>query len=280
MKFRRLTRREVLLGGVTGSALGVVSYMTISPSWISTTRRSLNIFQTAGRPVRLVHLSDLHADETPLSVISDAVRIVESANPDLIALTGDYITSVLSYQREYLDLLSRLSRIAPTYAVLGNHDGGEWARGAGGYWDSNFVRRILSRARIEVLHNRRERLAIGERRLDLVGIGDLWSGEFEPRKAFGQVQSAVPTVVLSHNPDSKSEIAEARWDLLLSGHTHGGQLVVPITGERPFAPVKDKRYIAGMIPWQDRMVHVTTGVGTIMGMRFNCPPEVVVIDLI
>ena len=86
--------------------------------------------------------------------------------------------------------------------------------------------------------------------------------------------------MLSHNPDSKSEIEEARWDLLLSGHTHGGQLVVPITGERPFAPVRDKRYIAGMIPWQDRMVHVTTGVGTIMGMRFNCPPEVVVIDLI
>lgn len=280
MTVRKLSRRELVLGGITTSALGVLGYMQLSPRWVATTARTLNLFETPGRRVRIAHVSDLHADETPLSTISDGVRLVESANPDIIALTGDYITSVLSFQREYLELLARLGRCAPSFAVLGNHDGGDWARSVGGYRDSSAVRRILVRSGIEVLHNRRQRITIGDRRFDLVGTGDLWSGEFEPQRAFNNSHGNVPTVVLSHNPDSKTELGDVPWDLMLSGHTHGGQLVVPITGERPFAPVKDKRYIAGLLPWEDRMIHITTGVGTVLGMRFNCPPEVAIIDLI
>ena len=68
------------------------------------------------------------------------------------------------------------------------------------------------------------------------------------------------------------------WDLMLSGHTHGGQLWIPFIGA-PFAPVRDKRFVKGLVRWQNRWVHVTKGVGNLHGMRLNCPPEVSLLTL-
>jgi predicted MPP superfamily phosphohydrolase len=82
------------------------------------------------------------------------------------------------------------------------------------------------------------------------------------------------TVLLSHNPDVKEEVAPRHWQLMLSGHTHGGQLRVPWLGATPFAPVRDKRFVAGLHRWNDRWIHVTKGVGNVYGMRINCPPEI------
>ena len=104
-------------------------------------------------------------------------------------------------------------------------------------------------------------------------MGDLWSGEIEAARAFSGVDPRAPTVLLAHNPDSKDELGAYPWDLMLSGHTHGGQVIVPFDGPR-FAPVEDKRYVAGLKPWGTRQIHVTRGVGNIGGVRFRCRPEV------
>ena len=80
-------------------------------------------------------------------------------------------------------------------------------------------------------------------------------------------------VLLAHNPDSKDILGAYPWDLMLSGHTHGGQVIVPFDGPR-FAPVEDKRYVAGLKPWGTRQIHVSRGVGNVGGVRFRCRPEV------
>ena len=68
------------------------------------------------------------------------------------------------------------------------------------------------------------------------------------------------------------------WDLMLSGHTHGGQIIVPLYGA-PFHAVSDRRYMAGLKPWGSRQIHVTRGVGNLLGVRFNCRPEVSLLEV-
>ena len=96
--------------------------------------------------------------------------------------------------------------------------------------------------------------------------------------AFAGVPADDPAILLAHNPDTKDVLADRPWDLMLSGHTHGGQVVLPIVGER-FVPMRDKRFIAGLKQWNGRQVYVTRGVGNIDGVRVNCRPEVAILDL-
>ncbi len=110
--------------------------------------------------------------------------------------------------------------------------------------------------------------------MQFVGIGDTWADHLDPAVAFRSASARTPTVLLCHNPDSKKDVADHPWTLMLSGHTHGGQLRVPFLGMTPFAPVHDKRFVEGLHPWHDRWIHVTKGVGTVYGLRINCPPEV------
>ena len=169
--------------------------------------------------------------------------------------------------------LQRLSAVAPTFAVLGNHDGGNWARYRRGNSDTRFVERMLEESGITLLHNRSERVTVRGERLTLAGVGDLWSREIDGHKAFASVRGAEAVILLSHNPDSKDKLDSFPWDLMLSGHTHGGQVIVPLEGAR-YAPVVDKRYVAGLKPWGSRQIHVTRGVGNVGGVRFRCRPEV------
>src|SRR5262249_30697043 len=159
-----------------------------------------------------------------------------------------------------------------TFAVMGNHDGGDWAWRHFGNPSHRAVDHILEDAGIELLHNRSVQVEVRGARMNLVGVGDLWSDEIDERRAFADARGGMPTVLLAHNPDSKDELKRSPWDLMLSGHTHGGQVIVGFDGSR-YAPVEDKRYVAGLKPWGTRQIHVTRGVGNIAGVRFRCRPE-------
>jgi predicted MPP superfamily phosphohydrolase len=201
------------------------------------------------------------------------------ASPDLICITGDFITHRTGFDpRWYVKALSRLSAKAPTFAVMGNHDGGLWAARAGHFETTAEVGRIVVNAGIRLLENRCEQIQCNGADLQLVGVGDLWAGNAEPAQAFERASPALPTILLSHNPDSKAVVAHHPWDLMLSGHTHGGQVVVPVVGLNP-APVWDREYIAGLNRWNDRWIHTSRGVGSIRGIRFNCRPEVTLLHL-
>jgi uncharacterized protein len=283
---KRITRRTFLgalgLAGISGG--GGAFYMRfLEPHWFDVSERTVPVGAVPGRtPLKVLHLSDLHASQViSLEQIQSAVDLGVKLQPDLICLTGDYITRRYDRWKDYERVLSRLSRAAPTFACLGNHDGGSWSRRSRGYENANHVRSLLEGSSIQLLENRSAKFQAGQWRLNLVGLGDLWARGLNPSGAFsgaGKEDGSV-TLALSHNPDSKAMLKPYAWDLVLCGHTHGGQLIVPLVGA-PFAPVRDKRFIKGLHSWEGRWIHITKGVGNLHGMRFNCRPEVSLLKLV
>ena len=118
-----------------------------------------------------------------------------------------------------------------------------------GYKDTPPVRKLVRQSGIELLHNQSRILDVQGRNIALTGLGDCYALEAEPRQAFhSPIPSGAVRVVLSHNPDTKVMVESYPWDLMLCGHTHGGQIWLPLIGA-PFAPVEDKRFIAGLYRW-------------------------------
>jgi predicted MPP superfamily phosphohydrolase len=269
---RLLTRRNFIGACATGA--GGLGYMRFGEAeWLEINSPQLALRNDDGAAeVRLLHLSDFHASGVvSLAYIKRAIDLSLELKPDLICLTGDFITARYRQFDEYQEILRALGEAAPTFACMGNHDGGSWVA-PHGYGDWSRVGNMLAAVEITVLHNRSVTMEIRGRALQLVGLGDLWAREMIPAKAF-QGAKSLPTILLSHNPDSKSHLGNYAWDLMLCGHTHGGQMRLPWIGT-PFAPVRDKRYVEGLKPWQDRWIHVTKGVGNLHGVRLNCRPEI------
>jgi uncharacterized protein len=177
---------------------------------------------------RIVQLSDLHYDGVRLSeqLLEEAIAASNAAKPDLIVLTGDYVTTDPSPIHKLAVRLKQLQSRQGTYAILGNHDL---------YYSHSKteVTQALTAAGIQVLWNQIA-YPLGEG-LPLVGMADFWSRQFDP-KVIDQLDSACPRLVLSHNPDSAAVLQRWRVDLQLSGHTHGGQVVLPGFGPIPSLP--------------------------------------------
>ena len=149
----------------------------------------------------------------------------------------------------------------------------------GGYSDLQQIKNLLAESGIRMLHNEGVSISVRGQKLGLVGVGDLWANDLDSEKAFASMQGqGVPVILLSHNPDSKQQLVPFHWDLMLCGHTHGGQLELPILGT-PFAPVRDHDFVRGLHRWKERWIYITKGVGNLYGLRFNCRPEVSVLDL-
>jgi predicted MPP superfamily phosphohydrolase len=231
-------------------------------------------------PIKLVQLTDLHASEVvSLDYLRATVATALAEKPDVICLTGDFVTGRFDRLDELTDVLAPLAKAAPTFATLGNHDGGMWARAChAGFTDCNPVSQTLTDAGIQLLENASETISLHGRSWRFAGLSDMWSGGFNPDRCLSHTPNNAPTVVLSHNPDTKDSLRDRSWDLLLCGHTHGGQVRVPLWGA-PYAPVRDKRFLAGLYPWEQRWLHVSTGVGNLHGGRFNCRPEINVLTL-
>jgi len=269
--------RRRFLGGVSIAAVGTLGYARFfEAERLQVSHHTVPLAGGARRPLKLLHLSDLHASGiVGLDYIESALDRALAWSPEVICLTGDFVTRHLAQADEYTRLLRKLSAAAPCFATLGNHDGGAWAGGHGGHADIRWISEILRNSKITLLHNTATRWSAGEWSLQFVGVGDIWAENFEPDRAFRAAQASndQPTILLSHNPDTKDAMATHRWNLMLSGHTHGGQLRVPWLGATPFAPVRDQRFVAGLHRWNERWIHVTKGIGSVFGVRINCPPE-------
>lgn len=275
---KKWSRRKFLVGALAGIAGGVGYAKFVEPRWLAVRREEVRLNKWIGDPIRLLHLSDFHASEVvSLDYIQSAVKRGLKLKPDLICLTGDFITWRYDAFERYAEILKTISSVAPAWAVLGNHDGGKWV-GSAGYSDTRLVRELLAGARIELLHNCSTEVKIQGRRLVLAGVGDLWAEELDAAAAFTEVHPDAPTILLSHNPDSKEILHKHAWDLMLCGHTHGGQCDLVFFGT-PFAPVHDKRYVRGLHRWNDRWIHITAGIGNLHGIRLNCRPEVNLLTL-
>src|SRR5262249_19925526 len=276
---KSISRRRFLFLPVLGAS-GVAYARLVEPTWLELTQRECAI-PTLVRPITLIHLSDFHASNVvPKSHIERAIEMAVGASPDLICITGDFVTDTKGFDAGwYTAVLRRLVLKAPTFAVLGNHDGGLWSASRGGFHTTAEVARIVESSGVYLLANGSHKITCRGAALRIVGVGDVWADDLDAAKAFTEQDSQCPTVLLSHNPDTKELVAEHDWDLMLSGHTHGGQVVVPLIGLSP-APVMDREYIAGLKRWRNRWIHVSRGVGNAFGVRFNCRPELTRIHLV
>lgn len=285
MRFSRRTllRGALLAGGTAATGAGYA--FGVEPRWLEVTRHTIPTRWLASRSrLRILHLSDLHASPAvPLSRIARAFEEGLAQKPDLICLTGDYITTNTECDwKAYPRVLSVLPKAAATFATVGNHDGGKWSATRHGLRSSERVRAMLGEAGILVLQNQSVEREIAGTRLQVVGLADFWTREFDSRKAFDGLskQADCLRVVLSHNPDTKAILQYYSWELLLSGHTHGGQVVIPFVGP-PVLPIIDTGFYQGLHTWQGRRIYITRGVGGVYGaVRFDCRPEITILDLV
>jgi len=282
-----LTRRQFVLGlggGLATLGGGGAYPRWVEPRWLKVSRTTVTLGNAAAgtTPVRVLHLSDFHlSDVVSLAFIAESVELGLAQKPDVIALTGDFVTNRVTHAVEYSKVLARLSSAAPTFACLGNHDGGLWTRRVGGSATIDAVLSVLASAGITCLTNAARSAVVRGKMIQLIGVGDLWSGMCNPAKAFAQTpeRNGALRVVLNHNPDAKELFRRFDWDLMLCGHTHGGQVRLPFIGT-PFLPVRDKRFVSGLYRWDNRPLYITRGVGNLHGIRFNCRPEVSVLELV
>jgi len=268
-----MTRRSFITPVVAAGSAGAYARY-IEPGWFEVTRTNLRI--AGARHFRLLHLSDMHiSDGITAGELEKAVRMGLAEKPDVICLTGDYVSTTIGFDAEGLLRVLRVATgAAPVFAVMGNHDGGKWLSRWIGPSSSGMMRELLRIAGAKVLHNCSARW----NGVEFIGTGDLAAEEFYAEIAFGSAKTNLPAIVLCHNPDGKDRIAERQWDLMLSGHTHGGQ--VRVRGlPAPWAPVKDKRFLAGLYSWQGRQLYVNRGVGSPKHIRLGSRPEIAILDI-
>ncbi len=273
-----ITRRQFLKRFSSFGAFGLLaSYPVFIERYIVLTnvyRIPVSNLPRAFSGLRIVHLTDLHYGLlVPLAMIENVVHRANKLKPDIIICTGDYVHEKNSAKQinEVWPVLSQLAAPMGVYSVLGNHD--HWAdTDRSAYW--------LKRTGQD-LRRKTVQIERGGQRLWLAGAGDLWEDKQNPDELLRGIPDSECRIVLAHNPDTADMNYFQRIDLMISGHTHGGQVDIPFIGT-PVLPVRNKNYNYGLkrSPKGTR-VFISKGIGwTNYPVRFNCYPEIAVLELV
>jgi predicted MPP superfamily phosphohydrolase len=186
--------------------------------------------------LRIAHLTDQHVGRvTPFAVQMTAVDMVNAEKPDLVLVTGDFVC----HSQLYLDQLTELMRMfkAPVVGVLGNHD----------YWSgADEVRLALQKAGVEVLRNRHTTITLRHERLQVVGLDDAYTGHARRDEAVKGLRKDLPTIGLSHIAEEADGLWRHGVPLVLSGHTHGGQVTLARLHELVAGRIGGHRYVHGL----------------------------------
>ncbi|MCP4358828.1 MAG: metallophosphoesterase [Chloroflexi bacterium] len=221
---------------------------------------------------RLVHISDIHMGHWMTAErLHGVVQLVNAQQPDMIAITGDFVSYVLDGVLEDLEAgLSQFQARDGVTAVMGNHD----------HWlDVGRVRLTLHRAGVIELQNDVVTIPRGDALLHIAGVDDITVGADDLDAVLGILSAGSSAVLLAHEPDfADISAATGRFALQLSGHSHGGQIVLPIVG--PFRGPMFKKYPHGRYQVGRMVQYTNRGLGThTFRVRINCKPEITVITL-
>lgn len=222
----------------------------------------------------IAQLTDIHHGfYTGLDYINRCVEIVNGLQPDLVTLTGDFTYGGKKYIEPCAEALRGLRARAGTYAVLGNHDY---------YAGASLVTKALKQAGCNVMIDALDRIEMRGAQLWLAGTDDLIYGTTDSKRLLREIPRKAPRIVFSHNPDFIEDFAakDQRVDLMISGHTHGGQIRFPLAGAPHVSSAYGQRYVVGLNRKDAMQIYTSRGIGTILlPTRVDCPPEIVMFTL-
>ena len=254
-------------------ALGIYAFV-IEPRWVEITGTEVEIVNLPDEfeGFRIVFFSDIHRG----SFVSEryVARVAEMVNkqrPDIVLCAGDFVTGSADYSESLIAPLKNIKAEFGKYAVLGNHD--SWTC-------AEKVEENVGLAGFRFLKNGAERVTRGSSYIIVAGIDDLWTGKPDIAEAFKGCSEKDIKILLSHNPDIFERIDRYNVDLVLAGHTHGGQVCIPFFGPVIVPSMYHRKYAAGFFRRSRGAMYVTRGIGTyILPVRFLCRPEITVIVL-
>jgi len=272
------SRKAWALITACAAVVALLSYsFIVEPNFVVTTASLVLGFENLPREFhgfRIAHVSDLHFGTWHLAIRDDLViRTIEGFEPNLIVITGDLICSPSSVE-EALRFTARLVSIAPTIVVVGNWD----------YWSGANVTLFVERLRgigAVVLINEHIDVERGSSKIYVAGLDDPYTMRDDLERALSGTPLNSFKIILAHSPEAFKK-ARGRVNLVLAGHTHGGQVVVPLLGPLyvPLPP-GSREYVKGLFVENGTSMYVTSGVGcSLLPMRFLCPPEVASITLV
>ncbi|MBQ9095574.1 MAG: phosphodiesterase YaeI [Akkermansia sp.] len=219
-------------------------------------------------PLKIAFFSDIHNEQR---LLSNAIDILKEEKPDIIIFGGDLVYAPERFMRTKWAVVGfrELCKIAPTYAILGNHD----------YEKQEQVERVFHSAGVKLLRNEAvDWTTPAGKEIRIVGLGDHNEGDEEPDKCMAaKGEEDKPVLLLAHDPESRKNLGDYEWDLMLAGHTHGGQLGIPFTDK--YISFRSEMP-AGLFDYENgRKIYVTRGTGAILDMRFFCKPEVSILTI-
>jgi uncharacterized protein len=280
---RKITRRSFIVAGAlgaAGAAVGADGLIESGEPQVKKVEIVLTRLPPAFDCFTIAQLSDFHYDEHFSVVpIKKSIELVNELRPELTVLTGDFVTvppiqTVTTLRRAALTAIpcaALLKTIAGSkLAILGNHDCGS---------NATMVAGTLLEHGIPVLRNRALPLERGNGRIWIAGIDDVLRGSPDTTAAMSKIPSHEMTILLAHEPDFADYSARLNIDMQLSGHSHGGQVRLPLIGA-PYLPPLARKYPRGIYRIGPLVLYTNVGIGTIkIPVRINCQPEVTLITL-
>ena len=253
--------------------------MWLEPSSLRLSQYDLPGNTEPAKGLRIAVISDLHAGSTFIDTakMDRIVTLTNQARPDLILLTGDYVVSIhrkfggnpVAIETIVAHLKSLRARLG-VYAVIGNHD--RWE-------DAGRIAAAFRHGGIPVLENSHVLVATEKGPLYLVGIGDYFTHAAQPLAALPGIPSGANILCFTHSPDIFPSIPSS-CSLTIAGHTHGGQVRLPLLGRLIVPSRYGQRYAAGYIRENGKSMFVSTGIGTsILPIRLGVPPEISLLTL-
>ena len=276
--FIKLTAKAAAASVLGGSIYGV-----FEAKWLRVTRVNIALpnLPQAFRGMNIAFVADFHHSEmVPANYIKRAVSMVNALGADLILLGGDYVTAGRpltfwgvgpKYIQPCFEILKNLHARYGVFAVAGNHDSRAGIRK---------VNEAIAEAGFENLTNRGVWLERDGARLRICGVGDLVTQRQDVATALAGVTDRDAALLLTHNPDALEYFTDRRIGLALCGHTHGGQVALPVIGSPIVPSGYGNKYRYGMVHGPHVGGYVTSGVGTLpLAIRINCRPEIALLTL-
>lgn len=258
------------------AAFSLIYVFQIEPLWFEIVPVNLTISNLAPAfdGFKIVQISDLHADTSMnRKKLNKIVNLINKQQPDMVAMTGDFITATLDRQTTTM-LEAAFNKLSPrekTVAVLGNHDH---------YIDPQKIRTLLHNGNVLELNNSTYNLQRGNNILSIAGVDDFWLEKANLDLVLSQLPAESTAVLLVHEPDfADISAATQRFTLQISGHSHGGQVRIPFR-KPPVLPPFAHKYPVGRYEVGNMIQYTNRGVGMALPpVRFNCRPEITVFTL-